>query len=418
MSSVLIVDDLLSIHEMLDAVIQPTGFSTAFATDGEKALARYKSERFDLILADIDMKPMDGITLLKQVKLYDPSVVVIIMTAYASTDSAVQALKFGAFDYLQKPFRVDELIATLKRGIEFKNFQTARDVGGVVAAPRFEEAEARLLGNSARNKKLLQQVRKLLGVRTPVLLQGETGTGKTTVAEVLHEGGAAAEAPLIRIDCSLCTEGNFREGLLGANGAGGTWVGQAKGGTLLLQNLHCLSLPMQKELVSVLRNTAHGFRLICTTCEDLEKLTDDGQFDDELFYRVAALPVSLSPLRDRAEDVPLLVQHYCKKATHAHFDPGAIEFAPDALAVLAAYGWPGNLSELGQVVTQIASSTNKRIITSEQLPLRLKSPRSWPSLGDYLAGQRRHYVDLVLHACKGDRLAAARILEVDVTELG
>ena len=133
MPSLLIVDDLISIHEMLEAVISPTGYKTAFATDGEKGLVRYKAEKYDLVLADIDMKPMDGITLLKQLKLYDPNCVVIIMTAYASTESAVQALKFGAFDYLQKPFRVDELIATLKRGIEFKNFQTQR--ANITVAP-------------------------------------------------------------------------------------------------------------------------------------------------------------------------------------------------------------------------------------------------------------------------------------------
>src|ERR1700749_2821162 len=133
MPSVLIVDDLISIHEMLEAVIQPTGFSTAFATDGEKALTRYKAEKPDLVLADIDMKPMDGITLLKQLKLYDPNTVVIIMTAYASTESAVQALKFGAFGYLQKPFRVDQLIASLKRGIEFKQSQNERGTVGPVA---------------------------------------------------------------------------------------------------------------------------------------------------------------------------------------------------------------------------------------------------------------------------------------------
>src|SRR4029079_2306641 len=133
MPSVLIVDDLVSIHEMLEAVIQPTGIATTFATDGEKALVRYKADKFDLVLADIDMKPMDGITLLKQLKVYDPNAVVIIMTAYASTESAVQALKFGAFDYLQKPFRVDELIATLRRGIEFRKFQSERGRAG--AAP-------------------------------------------------------------------------------------------------------------------------------------------------------------------------------------------------------------------------------------------------------------------------------------------
>src|SRR3954462_14050030 len=178
MPSVLIVDDLISIHEMLEAVIQPTGFATSFATDGEKALIRYKAEKYDLVLADIDMKPMDGITLLKQLKLYDPNCVVIIMTAYASTESAIQALKFGAFDYLQKPFRVDELIATLRRGLEYKQFSSERSSTAPFPVSKSADVESRLVGTSAKFKKLLQQIKKLSTVRTPVLLQGETGTGK------------------------------------------------------------------------------------------------------------------------------------------------------------------------------------------------------------------------------------------------
>src|SRR5205085_10769127 len=165
MPSVLIVDDLVSIHEMLEAVIQPTGFSTSFATDGEKALMRYKAEKYDLVLADIDMKPMDGITLLKQLKQYDPNAVVIIMTAYASTESAVQALKFGAFDYLQKPFRVDELIATLRRGIEFRQFQADRAAAGPVPGTKAADIESRLVGKSTRFTKLVQQIKKLATVR-------------------------------------------------------------------------------------------------------------------------------------------------------------------------------------------------------------------------------------------------------------
>ena len=189
MPAVLIVDDLLSIHEMLDAVIQPTGFATAFCTDGEKALVRYKAEKYDLVLADIDMKPMDGITLLKQLKLYDPNCVVIIMTAYASTDSAIQALKFGAFDYLQKPFKVDELIATLKRGMEFRKTSAERSARSTLSATKSTEIEHRLIGQSAKAKKLIQQIKKLSAVHTPVLLVGESGTGKGSVAEVLHATG-------------------------------------------------------------------------------------------------------------------------------------------------------------------------------------------------------------------------------------
>ncbi len=418
MPSVLIVDDLVSIHEMLEAVIQPTGFATSFATDGEKALVRYKADKYDLVLADIDMKPMDGITLLKQLKLYDPNAVVIIMTAYASTESAVQALKYGAFDYLQKPFRVDELIATLRRGLEFRKFQAERAAAGLAPGAKAADIDSRLIGKSVKLTKLIAQVKKLATVRTPVLLIGENGTGKSAVAEILHAASSAPEAGLVRIDCSLSSEANFREGLLGQNGEGGAWVKQAKAGTLFLQHLQCLSESVQKELVSVLRNTAHGFRLVCTTSEDLEKLVDEGKFHDELFYRVASLPVGMPALRDRIEDVPLLVRHYAAQATNPLFDGNLIEFTDDALAVMTAYHWPGNLTELYQVVSKIAATTETRVVTSQQLPLRLRELKHWPALAEYLSGQEKQYIDMVLHACRGDRAAAAKVLGVDTARLG
>ena len=417
MPSVLIVDDLISIHEMLEAVIQPTGFSTAFATDGEKALARYKGEKFDMVLADIDMKPMDGITLLKHLKQYDPNSVTIIMTAYASTDSAVQALKFGAFDYLQKPFRVDELIATLRRGLEFRDIQAQRVLLSTGAGLRTDDIDGRLIGKSGAIKKLIQQVKKLATVRTPVLLVGENGTGKTSVAEILHGVTGAGQAQFVRNACSLSSEQNFRDGLLGLNGEGGPWIREAKGGTLFLQHLQCLALPVQKELVSVLRTTAHGFRLVCATTEDLEKMVDSGAFNEELFYRVASLPLHMPALRDRKDDVPMLVKHFTMRATNPMLDPNLIEFTGDAMAVLSAYHWPGNLAELFQLVSKLASTTETRVITSEQLPLRLRDLNHWPKLADYLEGQERQYVDRVLHACRGDKAAAGKVLGVDASKL-
>jgi two-component system, NtrC family, response regulator HydG len=417
MPAVLIVDDLLSIHEMLDAVIQPTGFATAFSTDGEKALVLYKAEKFDLVLADIDMKPMDGITLLKQLKQYDPNCVVIIMTAYASTDSAIQALKFGAFDYLQKPFKVDELIATLKRGMESRKVSAERSARSVVPAVKSAEIEQRLIGQSAKAKKLIQQVKKLSSVHTPVLLLGEIGTGKGAVAEVLHATGGAPERPMVRIDCALSSAESIRDGLLGVDGAGGTWVLQANGGTLLLEHLNTLAIPVQKELVSVLRNTGHNFRLICTSHEDLEKLIDEGRFNDELFYRVATLPVALPPLRERLDDLPVLVKHFIRGVTNPHLDVSLVEFTEDAIALMRAYRWPGNLAELEQMVSKIVSTTETRVITSEQLPLRLRVAEQWPKLEDYLAGQEKQYIDMVLHACEGNKGRAARVLGVSVSKL-
>jgi DNA-binding NtrC family response regulator len=261
-------------------------------------------------------------------------------------------------------------------------------------------------------------VKKLATVRTPVLLIGENGTGRSAVAETLHLASGGADATLVRIDCSLSSEANFREGLIGENGEGGAWVKKAKGGTLYLQHLQCLSVSVQKELVSVLRNTAHGFRLVCTTSEDLEKLSDEGKFHDELFYRVASLPVQLAPLRERTEDIPLLVKHYAAQATNPLFDAKLVEFTDDALAVMQAYHWPGNLTELLQVVTKISATTETRVVTSQQLPLRLRELKHWPSLKEFLSGQEKQYIDHVLTTCKGDKAAAAKVLGIDLSKLG
>jgi len=418
MPSILIVDDLISIHEMLEAVIQPTGYKTAFATDGEKGLARYKAEKFDLVLADIDMKPMDGITLLKQLKLYDPGAVVIIMTAYASTESAISALKFGAFDYLQKPFKVDELMQALKRGMEFRRTVAERELAGSAPAIKAGDFEARLPGSSPKTKRLIAQLKKLATAHTPVLISGELGSGHEIAAELLHAAGTPPDSRLVRIDCRLASLESLRTGLLGQNGAGGTWVQEAKGGTLFLLHLQSLLKEAQAEMISVLRNNAHNFRLVCATEEDLEKLSEEGGFNEELFYRVAALPVHLPALRERTEDIPLLLKDIATKISNPHFDAKQVEFTEDALATLRAYRWPGNLAEFTQVVTQVIATTETRVITSEQLPLRIHELKDWPSLADYLGGQEKQYISRVLNACQGDKARAAATLGIEISRLG
>jgi DNA-binding NtrC family response regulator len=419
MPSLLIVDDLISIHEMLEAVIAPTGHQTAFATDGEKALARYKAEKYDLVLADIDMKPMDGITLLKQLKAYDPTVVVIIMTAYASTESAIQALKFGAFDYLQKPFKVDELMKALKRGLEFRRTVLERESLGVATPEvRAEDFEARLAGESPKLKRLISQLRKLATAHTPVLITGEPGTGHEVAVELLHAAGTPAGSPFVQIDCRQVTPEAIRSGLLGQNGAGGTWVQQAKGGTLLLQHLQNLPKDAQSEMIAVIRNNAHIFRLVSTTEVDLEKLAEEGGFNEELFYRVAPLPVHLPALRERIEDLPLLLKEAAAKCVNPQFDSRQVEFAPDALAALRAYRWPGNQAEFSQIISRLVAGTETRVITAAQLPLQLRELKDWPTLADHLAAQEKEYIARALHACGGDKDRAAKALGIDVSRLG
>lgn len=419
MPSILIVDDLISIHEMLEAVIHPTGYATAFATDGEKALVRYKAEKYDLVLADIDMKPMDGITLLKQLKLYDPSVVVIIMTAYASTESAIQALKYGAFDYLQKPFKVEELIQTLRRAIEFKRVAAEREaLAGSPALAKAGDFEARMRGSSAPIKRLITQLKKLATANTPVLITGELGTGHEVAAELLHNAGAHAGTALISIDCQVSTPEMIRDGLLGPEGTGGKWVQQAKGGTLFLQHVHSLRKETQQALVSVVRSNSHQLRLVCSTEADLEKLTEAGQFNEELFYRIAALPVQLPPLRERLQDLPILLKDIAANSANPRFDARQIEFAEDALATLRAYHWPGNLAELTQVVSQVIISAESKIITAAQLPQRVHALKTWPTLPDFISAQEKQYLASVLHACGGDKVKAAKTLGIDPERFG
>lgn len=418
MPSLLIVDDLVSIHEMLGAVIQPIGYELAFATDGEKGLATYKAGKFDIVLADIDMKPMDGLTLLKNIKEFDASAVVIIMTAYASTESAIQALKYGAFDYLQKPFKVDELLRTLKRAVEFRQSAVEREATATTAGVPRGDLDARFPGESAKIKRVVAQLRKLAAAQTPVLITGERGTGHEIAAELLHAAGHGPDKPMIFADCRLTSAEAVRRNLLGLNGAGGEWSAQAKGGVLVLEHPESLDLDAQAELVSVLRNNLQNFRLICTTEADLERLADEGKFNEELFFRIAPLPVHLPPLRERPEDLPALLREICTRTTNPQFDVKQIEFTHEAMTVLRAYQWPGNLAELNQVISQIATTTTSRVIGPEQLPLRLHELDRWPRLGDYLARQEKSYIAQVLHACQGDRKRAAMVLGIDETRLG
>lgn len=419
MPSILIVDDLVSIHEMLEAVIQPTGLVATFATDGESALEKYQESDFDLVLADIDMQPMDGISLLKSLRAVDPNSVVIIMTAYGSTETAIQALKLGAFDYIQKPFKVDELLKTIRRAMEFGQFK-AEDPEVEIEEPEPEEGgdwEAQLSGKSPAMQRLLQQLKRLIGAKTPVLFQGETGTGKRRAAEMLHAASHEGPAPFVRVDCAHSSEEDFQAKLLGENGQGGEWVAQAAGGTLFLDNVPSLPIEIQKALVAVLKQAAGGFRLMCSSSVDLEAHVDERSFDDELFYRLASLPVLLPPLRDRTEDIPDLITEIVARTANPAFSSDEIEFTEDAIQTLSAHYWPGNLSELNQVITKLVSTTDSKVISSRLLPMRLRELSDWPSLEDYLAGQEKEYIAMVLNACQDDKALAARILKIDVSQL-
>jgi two-component system response regulator HydG len=431
MPSVLIVDDLTAIHEMLEAIIQPIGFTAAFATDGPSAIKQFKAQKFDLVLVDLQMKPMDGITLLKELKKIDPGCVAVMMTAYADASSALDALKLGAFDYLTKPFKVEELISALKRAADFRAHgvpkpkkamtrtvtvaATAGADPGAFADP--ENAVDVLVGDSRKIKKVVTQIKRLVGPKTPVLLLGEPGTGKRSVAEFLHRQGNPPDAPLVRYDCGAVDAEELRSGLLGPAGKGGTWTEEARGGTLLLENIQKLPVEAQSGLGSVLRSVGSNFRLVCASTADLERMVDQGKFDEELFFRLATLPVTMPPLRERAEDIPALAKQALLASSHPQLDVRQIEFSPEAVAVMTAYRWPGNLFELRQVVQQSVADATGKLIAAEDLPEQLRDVSDWPSLEDHLAAEEGAYIARVLHACRGDKKAALKILKCEPDRL-
>ncbi len=417
MASILIVDDLSSIHEMLEAVIQPTGHQPVFAQDGEKAMSLYKSDSYDVVLADISMQPMDGITLLEQLKAYDPQCVVIMMTGYASTDTAIKALKYGAFDYIKKPFKVDELLQTLDRAIDYKKVQGAARPSGDPAPAATGAAhsaiEEILPGGGDKIVRLRRQISKLAGSQTPVLLQGEPGTGKKAVAEILHRGRNGKEVSLVSADCAAADVEAFRENLFGGDNQGGRWISEATGGTLLLEHIEVLSDELQEILVGILKNNINRFRLICSSRIDLEEKVDEGDFNDELFYRIATLPVNLPPLREHVADIPDILKARIARVKSSRFDARQIELSEEASEALTTYGWPGNLTELDQVVSNVVSTSENRIIEIDQLPLRVRPFQDWPTLEEYLAPREKHYIRTVLTACGGDDEKAAEILGCD-----
>ncbi|MCC5789476.1 MAG: sigma-54-dependent Fis family transcriptional regulator [Opitutales bacterium] len=370
MASILIVDDLSSIHELLETVLKPTGHELVFETDGEQAVNRYKSQDFDIVLSDISMQPMDGITMLHHIKEYDPNCVVVMMTGYASTETAIKALKLGAFDYIKKPFKVDELLGTLNRGLEYRKALLEDPEGGeegVNANLSSEELEKLLPGASDTMRKVRQQIIKQVSSTSPIFLQGPKGIGKRRAAAFVHHQAVEEPKPFLTISCNPEQKDSFKEKLIG-DGSGGEWVESAQGGSLLIEQLELLDKDLQKELVELLKNKGGSVRFIFSSEVDLEEKVDQGEFSDDLFYRIASFPIQIPSLKEHAEDIPGIAETLLKNTHNPSFKPAQLEFNKEALEVLKSYDWPENMKELRDYVIEIGDTTGERIIKAEQLP--------------------------------------------------
>jgi DNA-binding NtrC family response regulator len=372
MSSVLIVDDQKELHDILKVVVQPLGCEAEFAFDGQEALDLFKNNAFDVVLSDISMTPMDGITLLNEIKDIDPNAIVILMTGYGSMETAVRALKSGAFDYIQKPLKIKEFVAALKKGLDAKSRGlVSRPIAQVSqrTIPPFQASENcyALIGKNKQIVKAQQQVDRLVKVSTPVLIQGKSGTGKKMVALTIHHSSSFNEGELVGLDCSIADQETLKQQLIGQDGMGGPLLERATGGSIYLQSVESLNLDLQAAFAKLLKAVGHQFRLICSTEVDLEEKLDAGEFSNDLFYRIALSIIHLPSIEERKEDLSDIVRTIMDNSSNFKFDSRKIELSDEAMSYLSDQPWSENLEQLVQKVTNAVSNTEDRIITPEVL---------------------------------------------------
>ncbi len=434
---VLIVDDEKSMCELLEADLSSRELQPVSFTSAEEAFARLKAEEFDVVLTDLKMPGIDGIQLCERIVANRPDVPVIVMTAFGSLETAVQAIRAGAYDFVTKPVDTDVLAMALERAIKHRQLQekVKRLSQAVEESQRFDE----IIGASAPMQKLYDQLSRIADSETSVLVTGESGTGKELVARAIHNKSRRAEASFVAVNCAALPEALLESELFGhAKGAftdaraerKGLFL-QAEGGTLFLDEIGDMPMPMQVKLLRALEerrlrpvggDTEVDFdvRLITATNRDLETAVEEGRFREDLFFRINVLQIDLPPLRARGTDILLLAQHYLEIfAARASKQVSGISEA--VAEKLLAYAWPGNVRELRNVVERAVALARYEQLAVEDLPEKI---RDYTSRQVVLASDdpselvpmeeiERRYILHVLDAVSGNKTLAARTLGLD-----
>jgi DNA-binding NtrC family response regulator len=385
---VLVVDDEQSLRKVLAATLQREGYEVEVAADGEQALAALDRDGADVVVTDLVMPKMDGLSLLRKVVASHPDVPVIVVTAHGKVDSAVEAMKAGAFDFVTKPFEHAELKAIIAKAARQSDLN-ARNVVADEGALRTE-----IVGRGQRMIELQQIIAKVADAPSTVLIQGESGTGKELVATALHESSSRRDRPFIKINCAAIPRELVEAELFGFEKGAFTGAVQSKpgrfeladGGTLFLDEIGEIPIEMQVKLLRAIqesefarvggvKTTRVEVRQIAATSRDLTREIAAGRFREDLYYRLNVVPVNLPPLRDRREDIPLLVEHFRQKYNARH-KKNVEKIEDDALAALASYSWPGNIRELENVLERTILFAEGTSIRAADLPASLRQPGS------------------------------------------
>jgi two-component system NtrC family response regulator len=385
---VLLIDDDASLRRVTEYSLHSAGFQVLSAVDGKQGLASFKADHPQVVITDIQMPGVSGYEVLQQIKAERPETVVIVITAYSSVEKAVDAMKQGAYDYLAKPFSRDELVMVVEKafnllGLQEEN-QRLRD------ELEHQVDFSHMVGISDGMRSVFDVVRRVAPTEAGVLITGESGTGKELIAKAIHQGGGRSKEPFIAINCAAIPANLLESELFGhVRGAFTDAVRdrtgkfeQADGGTLFLDEVGEMPMELQPKLLRVLQEmevepvggTARSVdvRIIAATNQDVELAIEEGRFREDLYYRLSIIPIELPPLRERPEDIPLLIEHFLKRYSAAT----PITVSAAAFECLKAYPWPGNVRELQNAVERLVVLNHGEVIEPEHLPAKFCAPPS------------------------------------------
>lgn len=439
-----VVDDEPIIHEVLRDVLTSEGYEVEISSNGEEALDKHSSRDFNLVLLDLFMPGMDGIAVLRRLTKIATHIPVIIITAYASVESAISAIKIGAFDYIQKPFKHDELLLTIRRAIEHKKLQeeNIRLKDELKRKFSFEN----IVGKSKVMNNMFEVIKAAAPTRSTILVQGESGTGKELVARALHQNSNRENFPFIVVNSGSLPPDLLESHLFGhVKGAFTGAVSQKKGlfeaaekGTIFFDEISSLNMETQAKLLRVMQSREFmrlggtktlkvDVRVIAATNTDLEELIQQKAFREDLFYRLNVIKIELPPLRERKEDIPILIKHFLELYSKEN-GKEVHSVTEDTMKILEEYDWPGNVRELENLVERAVVLTKSPIITREELPpFLLDSDREdkklflslndTHTLKDRIQRYQKKTIVETLRKTRGVQKKAAQILGVKPTTL-
>jgi two-component system, NtrC family, response regulator HydG len=427
---ILIVDDELAVRDALGRWFTSEGYAAHPSSSAREALETIQKKEFDIALLDIKMPGMDGMELQGRLKQADPDLTVIMMTGYASVETAVQALKRGAYDYITKPVDPDELSHLVANALEHK--RASREVARLREDLQEISPGTELIGKSPAMKKVTELIEMVAPTEATVLITGESGTGKEVVARAIHAAGPRRFMPMVTIHCGALTETLLESELFGHEKGAFTGAQYRKkgkfevadGGTVFLDEISDISLKTQTDLLRVLQeheivrvggNTPIkvDFRCIAATNKDLDALVKAGSFRPDLFYRLHVFSIDLPPLRERREDIPLLVAHFLNKFCLATSRP-VPQVSTEALDMLASQSWPGNVRELENAIERALVVSRGSEIKVSDFAFQFHGE---PSSGRTLDDIERAHIERVLRETQHNMSRAARVLDIDRTTL-